>query len=367
MLWTHPTTGDQPFPTPVLVQGVVYVASDTKVLALSTSDGKLLWSYTALDLPSIIGITNGVLYGVTGGQGSSVIFALNTSDGSEKWHYSSSNALSSQALADGVLYTVDESFNTGSPSLVALSTSDGSVKWHTPAADQFQDVRVAQGMVLALASIGQGSFIQAHKISDGSLAWQFPKNDSNTMMIGTANNMLFAVSDDGTENTPNPHHTIYALNLSTGATTWQTSIPQGNFLAVPTLLGSALYVGTSDNATLAAFNTADGKQLWKSQIGTPIQTDAVGVNVGAAVDGTVYVALPNNFVAVSASDGSVKWKAPASGLNTIAAVTDGIVFGSGYQQSGQVFTSFCYALKASDGSVLWKYTAPATFDTATIG
>ncbi len=376
-LWSH-TTGPVDSSTPVLDHGVAYVGTDTSIIALSTQDGKLLWSYTTPNATpqrggvAVIGAANGLVFGMTI-QDHQAIFALDASTGKARWTYTTSDMLEQAYLSDGVIYAHIAKPNchcSNAPStLLALNVSDGSIKWQTqPSTDYFYLRQVGNGLLYGSHAVAEGpeSDLQVRRASDGSLAWQFPK-DGNTAfsMIAVDSTTLYGINED-LSNFPNPGATtLFALNATTGATLWQTPLSKTASFS-GTLLNQVLYLEANDGSSLSAYSAADGKLLWKTTLDTSGANRTV--TVSAVGDGTVYLSTDSSFIALKASSGAVLWKTPVADFAVIVAVQNGILYGSSYSKdtspSGH---NAVFALKASDGSSLWNYPVPASFSAPAVG
>jgi outer membrane protein assembly factor BamB len=345
-----------------------------------TADGKRLWSYQTPGNGRVLGVVNGVVYGETFAASSSenaAVFALNASDGSVRWNHQTSGFSGGGLLAEGVIY--EEVYHQGCscstpPSYqLALNASDGSVKWQTPQTnDHFSFQMAASGLLYGLEAGGEGPVanLQVRSASTGSVAWQFPTSPDTAMVdiIGMANGVVYLTSNDGDfSNFPSTPTIIYALNATTGATFWRTPLP-GTVPVIATLRDQVVYLGDTDGSALTALNASDGKQLWKTSLGTPGSATNQVITASVVSNGIVYVSLPGGFAALKASDGSVQWKAPASGYASVLAVQGGLVYGStnntNTYPNGQ---NAIYALKASDGSSVWTYAVPAIFSPPVVG
>jgi outer membrane protein assembly factor BamB len=369
-LWNH-TTGPVDSSTPVLDHGVAYVGTDTSILALSMQDGKQLWSYTTPNTTpqrggtAVIGVANGLVFGMTI-QDNPAIYALDASTGKARWTYKTSDMLEQAYLLDGVIYasTSQPNCHCSTPpiTLLALNASTGSVKWKTaPSSEYFYIRQVANGLLYISHAVAEGpaSDLQVRRASDGSVAWQFPK-DGNTAfsLIAVDSTSVYALNDD-LSNFPNPGaSTLYALNATTGATRWQTPLSKtASFTGA--VFNQLVYLESSEGPSLSAYSASDGKLLWKT---------AQAASVVSVGDGTIYLTTATGFAALKASDGSVIWQAPVPGFASLVAVQNGIVYGSSSSKDTSLSGhNGVFALKASDGSSLWSYPVPAIFSAPVVG
>jgi len=384
LLWSYSTgaNGNNP---PLLDQGVVYVGSGNTLDALNAQNGKLLWSHQAPGAVRVLGVVDGVVYAASeslvngASSGDSSLFALKASDGAARWNYSVADLLvGNELLADRVIYALVQSKQSchcsGQPSYtLALNASDGSVLWKTAQASDIYGVRLAaNGLVYGIDGMTDEftDSLLARKASDGSVAWQFPKASAPAYVniIGMNGNVVYVLSNDGNLGFPplaSGLNVVYALNASDGTVLWRAQVTsQSSFLG--TLFAPAIYIGADDSApTVFALNTADGKLLWQGQIAGSMAKMGSLVEVAAVVDGSDYLSYPQGVAALSASDGSMRWKYEGNGISSVAAVLNGVVYAS--STPGDPAQQTISALKASDGSLLWSYAAPLVFNPPVVG
>ncbi|HEY7127663.1 MAG TPA: PQQ-binding-like beta-propeller repeat protein [Ktedonobacterales bacterium] len=364
--WTYTTSADDAI-QPALEEGVVYVATSASLIALNASDGKLLWSNPTFANAGIVGGANGVLYisfftSRSDGSLKTSLVALNASDGSMRWSYEFHNG-EGTLLADGVIYGSDTLTPTGTPTspdgstLLALNASDGSVKWQSAQESGYlTPLSVANGLLYADNSFPMGGpeTIEARSISDGSLAWKYPSDTGRATSVGMDDNTLYVSNESGTADL-----FLVALNASTGAILWQVH-NQPNWETWQSFVAPQMaFVGDGVDDSLTAFNSADGKQLWKTRLGTPSSNAAALVSVGVVTNGVVYLASPDGFTALNASTGAIQWTAHDAlthdpGGHPILAVRAGIL----YSRSDTTLV----ARSAQSGAVLWSQNVGLTDD-----
>jgi outer membrane protein assembly factor BamB len=145
--------------------------------------------------------------------------------------------------------------------------------------------------------------------------------------------------------------TLYALSVRDGKTLWSLTLPKddtGTIDASALLANGALYL-FSQTGHLYAYDLKTRQPRWSD----PVETPAFLLDhaSGAAIDGdSAYIgSIDYNFYALSVTDGTVRWKAPARGkFISTPSVANGIVYvGSN--------DNYVYALNAHDGSLKWKY------------
>ncbi len=366
--WSYAASSDAGI-APPLADGVVILTSNAGMIALNASDGSLRWSNPALAGAGVFGFDKSILYvsrlvslSSNGGAPTTSLTAVNASDGSVRWSHQLGNDMG-EILADGVIYASASYTPSGASAnestLLALSASDGSLKWQSQQeSGNLSPFNVAQGLLYVDNSRahddprGFAESIEAHRISDGSLAWKYPSATSAATSLGMDSNILY-VSNYGGSAGP----FVVALNASTGAVLWQaqTQSDWQSFVAP-----GMVFLEDGADDTLTALNSADGKQLWQTKLGTPSTSTTVPlVSVGAVTDGVVYLASPDGFTALNASTGAIQWAAHDSlthdpGGHPIFAIVAGIL----YSRSD---TSIV-ARSAQSGAVLWSQDVKGPFD-----
>jgi outer membrane protein assembly factor BamB len=245
---------------------------------------------------------------------------------------------------------------------------------------------VAGGVVFVR---GVSGVVDALNASTGSLLW-------STTLATTQPMLSMPLVTGGSvqiEATIGSVVQLVTLNRMTGDLEWEA--PLGSKASDPVVAGGAEYVATSaDAGTLAAWDAASGRPLWKGSVplsafyygGAPTVADGDVFQVGS--DGVLYAfaasgcgsptcpplwTVPNvaacftrmpaangllfvqtcddRLVAIRTTDGSVAWSSPAAYYPfSSPAVAGGVIF--------QVtVTSGFAAVRASDGAVLWHGSA----------
>jgi outer membrane protein assembly factor BamB len=158
-------------PTPVLANGLLYVASNQGLFAYNASNGRLVWQYKEpfsggpIVVPPTI--VNGVVYF---GSVRQTIVALRASDGKMIWsHSGQGDTFRPLAVVNGMV------INYTGP-VYALRASDGFLLWQqnlTPSgigSDAAGPETTSDGVVLIG---GDNGVVQAVRVSDGKLLWHY--------------------------------------------------------------------------------------------------------------------------------------------------------------------------------------------------
>ena len=107
ILWTAPVTGTtHEFPTPVIVEGIVYYPSNDgtdSLYALDAATGELIWKYRTGYTDDAVTVKNGYLY-----TASDSLWCLDALTGERIWATSAAdNSGSTPAVVDGNVYALD--------------------------------------------------------------------------------------------------------------------------------------------------------------------------------------------------------------------------------------------------------------------
>ncbi len=261
-IWSAPTNSLGG--APAVVNGKVYVTTNSNIEALSATTGAVLWS--ALSGTQIYGspaVAASLIYTV--GSGSPTFYALVATTGAIKWTQTlGAGTLSSPIVADGNVYIA--SLDTY---IYALNASTGAIEWKT-----------------AIGATGEGS----------------PAVVDGVVYVGS-----------GT--------TIYALNALTGAVNWSYATG-GTVEGSPAVAGGVLYQGSDDGYVYALrTRSTPGALLWKFSTGNDVYESP------AASAGTVYVGSQNsNFYALDAHTGAQRWSLTTGGILGSAIIANQIVY-----------------------------------------
>jgi outer membrane protein assembly factor BamB len=124
-------------------------------------------------------------------------------------------------------------------------------------------------------------------------------------------------------NTVQQLNSLYALNASTGATTWSVTVPSlGGGTPAPTVANGIVYLKKYQSAN-NAYNALTGALLWSSPLGT------ANVTIPVVANGVLYVASGTVLITANATTGAGLWNAVVGGNGAqiaYATVADGVVY-----------------------------------------
>jgi len=146
---------------------------------------------------------------------------------------------------------------------------------------------------------------------------------------------------------------LHAINTADGKQLWQARTG-GAVISSPTVVNGTVFVGSKDRY-IYAFNATTGSQLWRTRTGNAVYSSPQVVN------GTLFVGSTDGyFYALNSSNGSVRWRFRAWGAVTATpAIANNVVYIS-------TTNGLLYAVNAQ-GRQVWRILMRgATFSAATV-
>ena len=302
LIWKFKTNGPV-VATPVIDDGIVYVGSlDSNLYAFNLLSGKQLWKVrTGGPIRSSVAISrkrlfllssDGFLYRMDADSGKvDGVFQTMNGYSADRQYDLSDYFNSTPVIRDSTIY-----FGSGDY-IYAVSITDGYLKWTFKAGDLVHTKPAIDRGTLYAGSFD--GFVYAIDINTGSLVWKFKTTGKYSFPRGevtgnpvVARGMVFAGARD---------YNFYAIDQRGGYVNWMKQFPYGWSLPV-TVNDSAIYVGTSDDRSLCAFDIRSGREYWRCG---PLFNIFGGCVVGnqQAVFGT----LAGKVYAVNLTTGKVVW------------------------------------------------------------
>jgi len=321
---------------PILVEdGVVYVDTQAGVIhALRASDGKLLWHFTlgnptngtSLRLETLLSTADGVTVIHSYDQ---IIYFLRSRDGSQLWHYSVDSNTPAPTTVNGIVYINHRS-------LQARRLSDGKLLWQYAAGD-VQSYAIQHNIIYL--NIGNLTVLTLNA-QNGSQVWQFQTHQPIDT-LNAQNGMVFITMLDGTAT---------VLKDQTGSILWQFKLPTGSDIFwLSGAKDEVLYVGVNESVTtIYALQTNNGHVLWQQSMQNSNQSYNPRVN-----NGLTYAKQVDGYInAWDSNDGHLTWHYPSS-----ASIAWNIIKANGLVYLQQPDGSIL-AFHVQNGKVAWRY--PAT-------
>ena len=305
-LWAA-NTGSAVSSSPAVASGRVFVQNRKGlVLALSATDGKVLWrTQTGEDLPLDWGFENGDMFvsspavvagTVLIGSGDGHLYALDAESGRGKWRVETKGRIrSSPAVSDGTVFV-----GSLDGSVYAADLATGALKWRFD----------TEGRGLSSARFGydRKSVQSSPAVADG------------TVYIGAR---------DGS---------LYAIDAATGKQTWRVSYGASWVITAPAVWDGKVFIGSSDARFVQAVDAKTGREVWRVPMPASIWSSP------SIAGSTLYVGDTGGGAhAIEAKTGKEIWRFQ----------TGGGVFGAPVPIDGAVLVTSSdgalYALAAGSG------------------
>ncbi|RYE13545.1 MAG: hypothetical protein EOP51_29595, partial [Sphingobacteriales bacterium] len=273
--------GTEFFPSPVVVNDVVYIAAfDGYVYALNSADGTLKWkTKSSSGAPFISSVTlhNNMLYA---GCGDSYLYALNTASGNIAWKFNALNPIYSNPLIVGNNVCIE----AYAKNCYLLNGTTGSVIWTTPGISNMSNATLADGKIFS----GGGNSASAYDSNTGVQVWS---------ILFTPGGLIHSersgpVIDDGKFYAGSNNGSLYAYDIATKNRLWtfnSITINGGYIYGSPVLADGRLYFG-NNNGNMYAVSVSTGLLLWSTGTsngiyGSACVVDKKGVKHYPAISG----------------------------------------------------------------------------------
>ncbi|TMK72277.1 MAG: hypothetical protein E6G50_04210 [Actinobacteria bacterium] len=273
-------TGGEVWSSPAVGNGIVYIGSNDKhVYALRATTGAKLWRAAVGGDPSAPALVGSELYVSAN---NAFAYAFNAATGKQLWR---TNLLGSQGafpaaptVAGGAVYVMDDG-------LVALDASTGMMRWRL-------------------------------------------QIDCFSCPVAFANGTVYTAATDPSDSAAGGR--MYALDPATGKSRWATSLG-GTGAFTPAVAEGIVYVGIDVDAaggirpwSIAAFDAATGRQLWRSGIGRSKYLTWASAAVTARR--VVFPSPAGRLVALDAKTGRRLWSVPFRVTDSAPAIANGVVY-----------------------------------------
>ena len=303
ILWTAPVTGEShEFPTPVVVDGIVYYPQD--------EDGDSL-------------------------------YALNAATGEIIWKYRTGWTDDAVTVYDGRVYSASDS-------IYCLDALSGELVWVSAIANNVGGTPIVLGnrVFCSTNTIGLNSCVSCLDATTGIPMWQDTLAGSLGSCMAVWNNMLFMPTFS-----PNEYSALYALDQETGEVIWANTDAYGGYWdSSPVIVDGNIYISGFNGQTMA-IDAMSGSTVWEV-----ILTPGKYLTATPAYhDGRLYFAdqgNPGTYHCLDAENGTAVWTVPG-GQHGSSAVADGIIF-YGHCNLEPKHSSVV-ALDCSNGSEVWRY------------
>jgi outer membrane protein assembly factor BamB len=269
--------------------------------------------------------------------------ALDANTGAKRWSHKFGMFLSQITMIDGKLWTISTKGSDYADFYVTAFNPVNGVEekhYHVSLHASGPRFSVVGQTLYAYAE----NKLYAFNLADGTQIWH-QQIDQKLMFSGlqVVNGVLYTVS---TPNADASSGYVYAFNARTGAQIWRFPTV-GNVLL--TVSENIVYL-SANQYMLYAYSSQTGKELWHRSLGAYASETNTVVHAGILyIAGSYGENTPyRGVLALSAKDGSLKWKTPENAdINPASGpvLTDGVLY---------VGDLALHAFNAQNGSALWS-------------
>jgi eukaryotic-like serine/threonine-protein kinase len=301
--------------SPAVLDGVLYVGDNFRVLALNVSNGKPIWTYrTTGPVNSSPAVTDDLVFlGLLDGR----VIALNRHSGELQWQFKTGNYINdSPTVINGFLY-----IGSADGNLYALDAKLGTLVWKVQTNGNIvQAPAVGDGIVYAVSNTRKLYSLSART---GARRLEFFLSERLIDAPVITSDIVYSVTQDGKlialKHKARQYPWSHTLNvlwiqswmlgfpvprppLQTG-TMWGT-VPKGKigrFVSSPAVFNNRLFLG-DDRGRFYALDARKGSRLWEIELGDSIATAPL------ILGDTVYFGTKTGeLYGVSCQDGRRRW------------------------------------------------------------
>ncbi|MCD4701775.1 MAG: PQQ-binding-like beta-propeller repeat protein, partial [Candidatus Aegiribacteria sp.] len=283
ILWTAPVTGNyHEFPTPVIVNGIVYYPQDSSgdsLYALDAATGDLIWKYRTGYTDDAVTVKDGYLY-----TSSDSLWCLDALTGTRIWATDAADIHgSTPAVVDGNVYCGRASFAQNTSYICCLDAATGTVIWKdTLSGYTASCLTVWNGLVFIPTYMGS---LYALDANTGSDIWENTDSyagywDSSPVVV---DDFIYISGIDSRTR---------SIDAMTGITVWEVDITPGTYIsATPACYDGRIYFGDQVDA-YHCLDASTGSTIWS----------VPGVQHGSSgiADGMVFYGEGSNYYDESA-------------------------------------------------------------------
>ena len=322
ILWTAPVTGDfHEFPTPVVVNGIVYYPSNygtDSLYALNAATGEILWKYRTGHTDDAVTLADGWVYSA-----SDSLYCLNAITGQLKWVFAEAvDAGGTPIVTNDWVFCAATKEGPGyadSTIVFRLDASTGEVQWSaTISTGQPVSCMGLHDNKLIVPTFRYNSYapLVALDIYTGEMIWENWDSyggywDSSPVLV---DGVIYIAGCDGY---------IRGIDANTGETTWATQIC--TWAINPTLshYDGFLYLPN------ACIETSLGGIVWQQ----PYYEHGSSGIAGGLLSFAEAVPDTASFITLNCSDGSEAWRYQLAcgpgGLQSSPSIVDGVMYIAG--------------------------------------
>ena len=320
ILWTAPVTGDyHEFPTPIIVDGIVYYPSNygtDSLYALDAATGDLIWKYRTGYTDDAVTVKDGYLY-----TASDSLWCLDALTGERIWATASADADgSTPAVVGGRVYCGRASYSQSTSYIYCFNAVTGTEIWsETISGYTASCLTVWNDMVFIPAHMGS---LYALDANTGSIIWENIDSylgywDSSPVVV---DNVIYINGEDSKAR---------AIDAMTGVTVWAVDITPGTYIsATPAYHDGRLYFGDQVDA-YHCLDASTGSTIWSVP---GVQHGSSGIANGIVFygEGSNYYDATARVFALNSETGVEIWSYMTNsgpyGIVSCPAITDGVMY-----------------------------------------
>lgn len=345
ILWTAAVTGDEhEFPTPVVVDGIVYYPQDTtgdSLYALDAATGEILWKYRTGYTDDAVTVYDGYVY-----TPSDSLWCLDAQTGERIWAFGAANDRGGTPIVteDAAFCAAGFSYGTPDSSIVyRLDRITGEVEWSQKLTGATTSCMSLWEDLLIVPTKNNLALLAALDVETGEIIWENYDaadgyHDSSPVIV---DNAVYITGLDGT---------VRAINVNSGQTEWEATSGINN---CPTL--------SYHNGLLyhpqACLDAATGSFIWESEA---IPHGSTGIAEGCLYYGKMWP-YEGEIFALNCSDGSEIWSYQiGGGINGVVSspsIVDGVMYIAGTDWNLYAFGTglkYTYLNESLNSQVGWN-------------
>jgi len=301
--WTS-TLSSNLLSSPVIANGILYLASSDKVNIFNAQSGELVYTYsTTAYIDSTPAVAKGMLY-TADSKGNVFCWNSNPNNPELKWTYplGENVHLSSPAVAEGRVYI------GGGKNLYALNAAKREFLWSYPSGGEIQSSPVVANGKVYFGSADGNLYCLS---TSGELKWRFGTVGTIYSSPAVKDGIVYVGSNDTY---------IYAIEANTGKEVWKYKT-NDKVNSSPAVAEEVIFCGSQDGYFYAI--NKNGILKWGHLIGSPIESSP------AVANGVVYFGANDGYIyGLDVNTGNELWRY-YTGTNRIyssPAIVDGILY-----------------------------------------
>ena len=355
ILWTAPITGDlHEFPTPVVVDGLVYYPQDNSgdsLYCLDAATGEIIWKYWVGGTDDAVTVADGWVYTASGDS----IYCLDAITGQLNWVTELGDCGGGTPIVqNGFVYCGRNPYGPDNNSMVTcLTVGTGDPVWSDTLPHKQVSCMGISGEILYVPTNEWDDYspLYAIDVLTGEILWENNDAykgywDSSPVIV---DNIIYITGGDGIAR---------AINASSGVTIWETAISGSDVAPTMSYYDGLLYTGTF------CIETVLGGIVWQQPY---YQHGSSGIAGGLLTFGE---ATPDTaaFITLNCSDGSEAWRyqtASISGIQSSPSIVDGVMYIAGTDWNLYAFGTglkYTYLDETMNPEVGWNELVATSFD-----